>query len=220
MNEYEAIKYISTPLALLAFIVAVLSRMYSHKLKNKLEIIKSIPNEDRAFLIDKELETYRISPQNDNLSEKQKIKLMQTVIFQRAYRLKILSITSICISSIFALTIVSTTTDIFELLLKEIPINSQERNNIISGKIIDGSNNSTISQALITIDNLQISNKKKKAFTEDNGNFFIRIPKDTLNKGNNRVRLIITKQGYHSIDRSITPPAESIILIMKKMENK
>jgi len=93
MSEFEIIKYIGSPITLLAFIIVIIARAYSNRLKNKLEMFKSIPENERAAILDKEMESYHITPENDNLTKEQKFKLINTLILQRLQTLKFLYIT-------------------------------------------------------------------------------------------------------------------------------
>jgi hypothetical protein len=99
---WEAIQYVGTPVALVAFVVATAAYIYSQKLRNKVEVIKEIPKSKRAAVIDNEMETYRITPDKDNLTKEQKFELTKTVILQRAHRLKIISLTTIALAVILA----------------------------------------------------------------------------------------------------------------------
>ena len=100
MSEFEVIKYIGTPIALSAFLMAIIAKSYHNKLNFKIQLLKEIPETDRAAILDKELETYRISSENDNLTRNQKYELMQSVLLHRAKRFKIVAIATIILAVI------------------------------------------------------------------------------------------------------------------------
>ena len=108
MSELDAVRYIGTPIALAAFAVAIGARLYSRHLRNKIERIRQLPEADRLRFAEKELETYSIPPENDNLTSDQKFSLMQIVVTQRGTRLRLLFRFSIAIALIVAATLVVT----------------------------------------------------------------------------------------------------------------
>jgi hypothetical protein len=95
-NIFEVASHISTPLAALTFIVAVVAGYAYRVSRTKVEMIEKAPPEARAELVDKALETYHIV--DDNLSPLQKYKLMLAVLNLRAKRMKLLSITTLGLS--------------------------------------------------------------------------------------------------------------------------
>lgn len=102
--QWEVVQNIGTPLALAAFIVAVIGALYSNKLRQKIDLLNTIPEDKRASIIEKEMETYHIS--NDNLTKSQKFELMKAVIAQRASRLKILILTSFIFAVVLSVSVV------------------------------------------------------------------------------------------------------------------
>src|SRR5579864_7118499 len=89
----ELASHISTPLAALTFIVAVVAGYAYRVSRAKVEMIEKAPPEERARLVETALETYHIA--DDNLSPAQKYKLMLAVLSLRAKRMKLVSMTTL-----------------------------------------------------------------------------------------------------------------------------
>jgi cell division protein FtsL len=75
-------------------------------LKEKAELLKTLPESERAVYLEKELESYQMDATQKGVTGQQKFELMQLVILQRAHRLKILAMTSIAIAVVLAVTII------------------------------------------------------------------------------------------------------------------
>lgn len=89
---WEAVKHIETSLSLAAFIFAVITYIILRHQKNKITLLKSLPEDKRWELLNKGLEGYNIT--QDNLTKEQKFELMKAVITQKAeYRNRIIKAT-------------------------------------------------------------------------------------------------------------------------------
>jgi len=97
---WETIQHITTPLALAAFIAALITVIVKRKLVQKKELISEAPPEDRASLIEATFETYHIK--DDNLTPDQKFLLVQQVLSQKIQRQKLQSITAIILALIMS----------------------------------------------------------------------------------------------------------------------
>ena len=106
MEMWTVVQYVGTPLTLLAFIAAVFAWSYSVKLKEKAELLKTLPESERVVYLEKELESYQIDAVQKGVTGQQKFELMQLVILQRAHRLKIVAMTAIAIAVVLAVTII------------------------------------------------------------------------------------------------------------------
>ncbi len=103
---WTVVQYISTPFTLLAFISAVLAWSYSAKLKDKAEVLKTLPEGERATYLEKELESYQMDAAQKGVTGQQKFELVQLVILQRAHRLKILAMVAVVVAVVLAVTVI------------------------------------------------------------------------------------------------------------------
>lgn len=78
----------------------------------------------------------------------------------------------------------------------------------IAGRVVDQTNSNPIKGAEITI-----TGRAESAISEDNGNFRISIK--NLAQGE-IVRISTIKSGYITADRSISTPAENLIILLKR----
>lgn len=83
---WESIRYITSGLTLVAFIVAVTSIVIKEALKNKKNLIETAPPEDRAPLVEKALEQYHI--ETTALTKQQKYNIIMEQIRSRAKKQK------------------------------------------------------------------------------------------------------------------------------------
>ncbi|WP_024771732.1 hypothetical protein [Aquimarina macrocephali] len=88
---WSTIQDITTPIALVAFIIAVILKAYQIKLKAKNKKIASIPSKERSNIL--ESEVFGIHLQNQlntlGLTKTQRFKIAQEIISQRIQKLKI-----------------------------------------------------------------------------------------------------------------------------------
>lgn len=102
---WEAIQYVGSPLALAAYVAAVIATVLRARIRQRVQLLQTLPEKERADYLTQSLETYRI--QHDNLTRQQKHELMLEVLRQRAVRLKIISLTAIAITAILAAAVVT-----------------------------------------------------------------------------------------------------------------
>ena len=63
---WQAIQYVGSPIALAAFVVAVISAAYRARVRADLEKLRSVPDAQRAEVLSRSLETYHVK--DDNLT--------------------------------------------------------------------------------------------------------------------------------------------------------
>ena len=78
---------------------------------------------------------------------------------------------------------------------------------VISGIVVDQITNEGIGHASIAL-----AGRTETYVTEDTGNFRIDLPAET--KG--RIRLRVSKDGFATLDRSVEPPVENLVLQLRK----
>ena len=79
---WDVIQNVGTPISLIAFVAAIISYAFLGSQKNKIEVLKTLPEDRRWEILNKNLENYNIS--EDNLTRDQKFELMKTVLMQKA----------------------------------------------------------------------------------------------------------------------------------------
>jgi hypothetical protein len=77
----------------------------------------------------------------------------------------------------------------------------------IAGIVVDQDTNRGIGQAKIVV-----AGRAEEYVTEDTGNFRIDLRADTPK----RLRLHVSKNGFQPLDTSVEPPAESLVLQLRK----
>lgn len=77
----------------------------------------------------------------------------------------------------------------------------------IAGIVVDQATNQGIGQATIVV-----AGRAEEYVTEDSGNFRIDFRSDVPS----RVRLHVNKDGFHPLDTTIEPPAENLVLQLRK----
>lgn len=97
---FEFIDNVGTPIALVAFFLAVALYIYKHRVNGKLNLIKSAPEKDRSKLIEASMETYHLT--NDNLTKDMKYNLVIKVIEEKRKRLTIYIIALITLAVIIS----------------------------------------------------------------------------------------------------------------------
>jgi hypothetical protein len=77
----------------------------------------------------------------------------------------------------------------------------------ISGIVVDRDTNQGIGQASITL-----AGRTEQCVTEDSGNFRIDLPPDAPK----RLRLHVSKSGFQPLDTSVEPPADNLVLQLRR----
>ncbi len=81
---------------------------------------------------------------------------------------------------------------------------------VIAGTVVDQETNRAVGQASISI-----VGRTESYFTEDNGNFRIEVRGKLPENG--RARIHVTKAGYAPYDETISPPAENLVIPLRRM---
>ncbi len=84
---------------------------------------------------------------------------------------------------------------------------TQSQKMSISGIVVDRDTNQGIGQALIVF-----AGTTEQYVTEDSGNFKIELPSGVAG----RLRIHVTKSGFQPIDTSVEPPADNLVLLLRK----
>jgi hypothetical protein len=94
--EWAAIKQVSTGLTLAAFVVASLLSAYRYHLKNRADVIRSLPDNQRGEALARELNAFGVSAAN--LSSEQQFQIALKEIELRRSRLTLLTIVAVVLA--------------------------------------------------------------------------------------------------------------------------
>lgn len=103
---WEAIKYVGTPLTLLAFVVAVAAQIYRARTINLRKLVDSVPEADRAGLIESTLRDFTVVD-TTAMTRTQKHDLAVRALDQRERRLRAVLVTATVLTLLFLATVVA-----------------------------------------------------------------------------------------------------------------
>ncbi len=101
MGAFEAIPSVGTPLALAAFVVAVVAGVYRAKLAERRKLIETAPEDKRADLLESAIRDFSTVPV-ENLTKEQRYQLAVRLIQERASRFRITAVVSVVVAVILA----------------------------------------------------------------------------------------------------------------------
>jgi len=106
MNPFQAIQYVGTPLALVAFLVAVAAYAYRHRLVERRKLIETAPEAERARLLDATLRDFT-TVNTETLTREQRYQLAQRLIDERAARTRIMALVGVGVALILAVVVLA-----------------------------------------------------------------------------------------------------------------
>lgn len=101
MTPFDAIRFVGTPIALVAFIVAVAAYAYRASLVGRRKLIETAPAEDRARLLDATIRDFTTVP-TDTLTREQRYLLALRLIEERAGRFRTTAVVGVLVAVILA----------------------------------------------------------------------------------------------------------------------
>lgn len=104
MTPFEAIQYVGTPIALVAFVVAVVAWVYRSRLVERRRLIESAPEGERARLLDATLRDFT-TVSTENLSREQRYRLALRLIEERSGRTRVLAVVGVLTAAMLAVVI-------------------------------------------------------------------------------------------------------------------
>jgi hypothetical protein len=108
MPLFDAIQYVGTPIALVAFIVAVAAYVYRGRLEERRKLIEAAPEQDRGRLLEATLRDFTTIP-TDNLSREQRHDLAVRLIDERSAKFKMMMIVAVIVALLLAAVVVAFT---------------------------------------------------------------------------------------------------------------
>lgn len=101
MNPFEAIQYVGTPIALIAFIVAIVAYAYRARLVERRKLIEAAPERERGRLLDATIRDFT-TVNTETLTREQRYTLALRLIEERAARFRMTAFASIAAAVILA----------------------------------------------------------------------------------------------------------------------
>jgi hypothetical protein len=105
MPLFDAIQYVGTPIALVAFIVAVAAYVYRGRLEARRKLIEAAPEQDRGRLLEATLRDFTTVP-TDNLSREQRHDLAVRLIDERSAKFKMMMTVAVIIAVLLTAVVV------------------------------------------------------------------------------------------------------------------
>lgn len=101
MTPFEAIQYVGTPIALVAFIVATGAYLYRARLVSRRELIETAPETERARLLDATIRDFTTVP-TETLTREQRYQLALRLIEERAAKFRTTALVGVLVAVILA----------------------------------------------------------------------------------------------------------------------
>ncbi len=102
---FEAIQYVGTPIALVAFIVAVVAYAYRGRLEERRKLIESAPEQERARVLEATLRDFTTVP-TDTLTREQRYQLALELIEERRAKFRSMTLVSVIVAMLLAAVVV------------------------------------------------------------------------------------------------------------------
>lgn len=101
MTPFEAIQYVGTPMALIAFIVAVVAYVHRSSLEGRRKLMELAPPEDRGRLLEAAIRDFT-TVSTETLSREQRYQLALRLIEERAAKSRTTAVVAVLIALILA----------------------------------------------------------------------------------------------------------------------
>lgn len=98
---FEAIQYVGTPIALVAFIVAVVAYAYRARLDSRRKLIETAPESERGRVLEAALRDFTTVP-TDTLTREQRYNLAVQLIEERRAKFRSLTLVSVIVAALLA----------------------------------------------------------------------------------------------------------------------
>ncbi|HOX24847.1 MAG TPA: hypothetical protein PLL30_03665 [Candidatus Krumholzibacteria bacterium] len=104
LGPFEAIPYVGTPLALIAFVVAVAASVYRARLAERRKLIETAPAEQRGELMVAAIRDFSTVPL-ENLTKEQRFQLALRLIEERQARFRVTTIVAVTVAAALAVAV-------------------------------------------------------------------------------------------------------------------
>ena len=205
----KAISYVTSGFTLAAFIAAIIASIYRHWLLQRQQLISSVPESERAPLVEKTIEFFNID--TTGLLPEKKYELALKQIEARARRFRIIAIVIVIVAvlaaGVTALAMLHTPN--YSLVGSE-PAYSEAVQ--YSGRVVNLSNKQGIRGAKVSVDGQEAT----EVYTDTDGGFLLK----PLRRSADSVHIRVEAQGYLSVDRNVSPSRSGIEDVLLTPESK
>jgi len=104
MTPFQAIQYVGTPVALVAFVVAVVAWVYRSRLVERRKLIESAPEAERAKLLDAAIRDFT-TVNTETLTREQRYQLAVRLIEERSARTRVLAVVGVLVAAMLAVVV-------------------------------------------------------------------------------------------------------------------
>jgi len=104
MTPFEAIQYVGTPIALVAFVVAVVAWVYRSRLVERRKLIEAAPEAERGKLLDATIRDFT-TVNTETLTRDQRYQLALRLIEERSARTRVLALVGVLTAAMLAVVI-------------------------------------------------------------------------------------------------------------------
>jgi hypothetical protein len=101
---FDAIRFVGTPIALLAFVAAVLGVAYARRLAQRRKLIEQAPDSDRLEAIESVLRDFKTVP-TDRLTSDDQYDLVLKILEERRAKVRIGAVTAVIIATVLSILI-------------------------------------------------------------------------------------------------------------------
>lgn len=183
MPLFDAIQYIGTPIALVAFIIAVVAYAYRGRLEERRKLIEVAPEQERGRLLEAALRDFTTVP-TDTLTREQRYSLATQLIDERAAKFRLMMVLSVIVSVLLAGVVLAFT-------LVPVDANAGSLTIRVHGP---GGAGDFVTNGVVTLD--AGSSRSTRPIGPDGQTRFDNIPNSAFENG---VRVIPQVEGFHAV---------------------
>jgi hypothetical protein len=105
MSLFDAIQYVGTPIALVAFITAAVAYAYRGRLEERRKLIEAAPEQERGRLLEATLRDFTTIP-TDTLTREQRYDLAVKLIHERSTKFRLMTLVSVIVAFLLAAVVI------------------------------------------------------------------------------------------------------------------
>lgn len=185
MTPFQAIQYVGTPIALVAFIVAVAAYVYRSRLVERRKLIETAPEADRGRLLDATIRDFT-TVNTETLTREQRYSLALRLIEERAARFRLAAYAGVVTAVIVA------------ILVAVLPTAGEDALVSLTVRVQEG-NGTFVTAGDITLD--AGAARATRAVGADGQVRFENIPRSTFSQG---VQLVANVPGFATQPHTLT----------------
>jgi hypothetical protein len=163
MTPFEAIQYVGTPIALVAFVVAVLAWVYRSRLAERRRLIETAPEGERAKLLDATIRDFT-TVNTETLTREQRYQLALRLIEERSARTRVLAVVGVLTAAILAVVILFLPGSAAEAVALVVRLSDESGGFVTSGSVTLDAGSGRDSRAIGSDGQVRFDNVPRSAF--------------------------------------------------------